>query len=1208
MGPWRTISVALKADASGIVRGTATGSAAVKKFGADSERTLRQHEQSVGRAGSKWRSVGKVVAGGLAVVGIALGLSLREAIAWESAFAGVAKTVDGTAAELAELEGGLLSMARHLPATRTEIAGVAEAAGALGIEREAILGFTETMIGLGEATNLTADEAATMLAQFANIMGTSQAEFEGLADTLVHLGNNGASTEREIMALALRLAGIGTTVGLTENEVFALANAMASMGIDAELGGGALSRVMRKIEMAVAGGGEKLAAFAEASEMSAQEFAAAWENDPAKALQSFLESMKDVQDAGGNMYGVLAELGIKGSQDVDVIGRLIAGSDGLAASFRDAEEAAGALATEVEKRYATAEAQLRIFMNRVTDVARIVGAALIPMMLAALAAVEAFGRWMLSVGIVAAEKLEGAWGDLQDAGENIVDLFGSLWAGAKPVVTILGQLGGALAIVGLRSFASLLEATTGFLADHEELVVAIGVAYAGWKIVGTISGVSGALALMEVRARVAFKALAASNLGTIGSGAADVARNLLTVPDASDRMAAGVSTGFAKIRTGLNGLATSVGPVNGALLGVAIGAGLAFRSIQIGAAAAEKRVAEFIDTLQIDPNDPQSVVSGLEAISDRAKELEKQAEDPWDNKGGPWWTRPLVSKNTLDRMNPFNENEIQDARDELKLLGAESDRISIAFVKNARAAVLFGKANKLSYEEVRSAARRAGIDISTAFDENGNASKELQAAIDEATEVGESGLVSLSEAATMSADELDLVKESLERIRTAGEAAQSAWSSWSSILGVTDDPVDAAAVGRSQKMVDDARERVREAEKEARVGGQSTDEAQRTADALADARAALVDATAAHSDLLATDSPLNSDKVKQFYDDRLAEARTFTDNMNTAIEAGYDPQLLSRLMQAGPEAAGPVLAALVEDTSAAYVASINEAETKLAEFTVFATRQAQLTQRAIEVGGRQMAEDLGTAMAIEQMSMANPNLTGNEIATKLGISFADAQRVIDNYGLEVRVYSDTETAKEQINAFTAERREALIGVDTDTEAAEKAFRQLARDRTVKLSLDAPWLKDASWWDDFAAGGKAPWFLGNSNSNRWGGITSYATGGIKRHAMVGTGRGLVHWDEPETGGEAYVPRYGNRWRSIGVLAEAAGWYGMALTPKAANQQPPAPRPVPYSGALVPAASSSVDNSRRAEVTQHFHEPYRSPSSVQRATEAALGVYG
>src|SRR5690606_1279122 len=132
-----------------------------------------QMAQSARSNEAVWTRAGTSVTVFGATTALALGGSVKAAIDWESAWAGVEKTVDGSAAQMAQLEESLRGMARELPASHQEIAAVAEAAGQLGVGAEDIESFTRTMIDLGETTNLTADEAATAIAQMANVMGTS---------------------------------------------------------------------------------------------------------------------------------------------------------------------------------------------------------------------------------------------------------------------------------------------------------------------------------------------------------------------------------------------------------------------------------------------------------------------------------------------------------------------------------------------------------------------------------------------------------------------------------------------------------------------------------------------------------------------------------------------------------------------------------------------------------------------------------------------------------------------------------------------------------------------------------------------------------------------------------------------------------------------------------------------------------------------------
>ena len=85
---------------------------------------------------------------------------------------------------------------------------MAEAAGQLGIATEDILSFTEIMTKLGMATDLSADQAATSLARFANITGLAADEYSNLGAAVVGLGNNMAVTESEIVDMAMRVAGL----------------------------------------------------------------------------------------------------------------------------------------------------------------------------------------------------------------------------------------------------------------------------------------------------------------------------------------------------------------------------------------------------------------------------------------------------------------------------------------------------------------------------------------------------------------------------------------------------------------------------------------------------------------------------------------------------------------------------------------------------------------------------------------------------------------------------------------------------------------------------------------------------------------------------------------------------------------------------------------------------------------------------------------
>ena len=376
----------------------------------------------------------------LAAIG---GVAVRESVKFESAFAGVRKTVDATEAEFAKLKTGIRDMAKEIPASREAIAGVAEAAGQLGISKEHILSFTRTMVDLGEATNLTSDEAATSLARFANIVQMPQESFDRLGSSIVALGNNMATTESEIVSMGMRIAGAGSQVGMTEPQIMAVAAALSSVGIAADAGGTAISKTMIGIEAAVQSGGDQLRLWAETAGMSASEFAAAWKSDPAAALNAVITGLGQMEEQGGSTLTQLEALGITEVRQRDALLRAAGAGDLLTSALKISGDAWGennALAKEAAERYKTTESQLSILRNRASDAALTIGEQLAPSFLGVVKSLtrlaEGFTKLPRGVqGVIVKLALAAA------AAGPLLMVFGKITRSAGTLVKTIGNIG-----------------------------------------------------------------------------------------------------------------------------------------------------------------------------------------------------------------------------------------------------------------------------------------------------------------------------------------------------------------------------------------------------------------------------------------------------------------------------------------------------------------------------------------------------------------------------------------------------------------------------------------------------------------------------------------------------------------------------------------------------------------------------------------------
>lgn len=460
-------------------------------------------------------------AGLLAALGAvteALTACVKASAEFESGMAGVAKTTDMSDEELDAMAERFKEMATVIPATTNDLTGIAEAAGQLGISKENIVSFTQTMADLSVATNMTADEAATTLARFANITKMSQTDFDRLGATIVDLGNNFATTESEIADMAMRIAGAGATVGMSEADILGLAAALSSVGIEAEMGGSAISRVIVDMESATSStndltqvlidagmslrdlelmsandskgfkelagslgmtstelqnlvnAGVDLEGFAEVAGVTADEFKEAFGEDAVNALQMFINGLAETDEASDSTIKMLEDMGITEIRLRDTLLRSANAStilnDAVAVGNQAWEENV-ALTKEASVRYETTESKVQLFKNSLSN-----------------------------LGIAIGDQLTPAFRDLLDTGTDVLGWLTDFIEDNEAVVpvltgvtTALGVFAGAIGAYTLATKAATA-ITTAFNAVMDAnpyflVATAIGALVAGLVVMGS---------------------------------------------------------------------------------------------------------------------------------------------------------------------------------------------------------------------------------------------------------------------------------------------------------------------------------------------------------------------------------------------------------------------------------------------------------------------------------------------------------------------------------------------------------------------------------------------------------------------------------------------------------------------------------------------------------------------------------------------------
>lgn len=381
-----------------------------------------------------------VVAAGTGIV--------KTAMDTEEAFAGVEKAIGGTAEEMAAIQDSIIDMSKRKPFDVTEIADVVQTAGQLGVAKDNVISFTEAVLDLGAvSSDLDAATAAEQMAKYFNIAGldTSEENVRAFTSTVFELGNTTATSEGAILEMSMRIAAAGHQVGMTDADILGLAATLSSVGLEAQAGGSAISKLLSRIDVAVATGSAEIKDFANIAGMSVDDFVAVWQDAPTTALGNFINGLAQMSDEGISSIAVLDDMGISELRLRDTILRTVNANDlfneTMAASNKE-WKSANSLSNSAAKRYDTTKNKLKLLLNNLKAVALQFADAIMPTLDKW---IEKIGEWV--------EKFDG----MSDGAKASLTKFAAISALIGPALKLFG--GGILTIgKGVSAFGKFASA------------------------------------------------------------------------------------------------------------------------------------------------------------------------------------------------------------------------------------------------------------------------------------------------------------------------------------------------------------------------------------------------------------------------------------------------------------------------------------------------------------------------------------------------------------------------------------------------------------------------------------------------------------------------------------------------------------------------------------------------------------------------------
>jgi TP901 family phage tail tape measure protein len=608
-------------------------------------------------------------------------------------------------------------------------------------------------------------------------------------------------------------------------------------------------------------------------------------------------------------------------------------------AMNDAQENGGAMQRTFNEQMKSTSAQLTLVKNNVTATAVELGTKFLPYLKDGITELRSFTSRMIELGREGQDRLEPFFKNIRPTIENVKDVMAGLAQTFGPIVTAFGALVAIGIIEFLNGLSTVIETTTGFLADHEEIVAALVTMY-GVKLVGAAFMAGGAIDGLVLKMMYMQGALAKTS----------AVQTLVTIQTAAYGVAAAFSTA---------GITGAVGAASTAIYGMLTPMAL------VGVAAAGL-VASFVM---------------IRNENERLAQLGKNAVSEWE---GSFKAADATFLGLNSHLSEINDNMHKFHEAELALKNDQSNADQAMQALGFKETKHFDEAQKAlgklqaQYGGYIEVVKEVAFQTGSTYDEAIVLIRDTGYAVEDLKNGSVDSEKKQQEAI---ANTIKFREESVAKRQWELSAVGATQNELTRLAGLTGEEFEAEAA------------RIME----------TASAAQDFAKKVGEAWASQNDVVSALGDQVG----VTGGQILKWYDTMVTNGQKFAGNIRTAIEMGYDPGLIARTLEAGPQQAGPILQAMVDNQEQSFIDSVNNAEQTLQDLNLRVVEMARLTHRATTSTSDQMVKDLNYAMQIATITMAGGGkATMDALTHQLGIGADEVRRIADEYGITLAAALD----------------------------------------------------------------------------------------------------------------------------------------------------------------------------------------------------------